>query len=83
MKQLIIAFVIALLAVIFALQNAVPVKVTLFLWEFNLSLALLIVLLLFMGILAGLLVASRIIWNKNTQIKTLERSIKNDTAVKK
>jgi len=83
MKQLITAIVIALLAVIFALQNAVPVKVTLFLWDFNLSLALLIVLLLIMGILAALLVVSKIIWNKNSQIKSLQRTIKNDTAAKK
>jgi putative membrane protein len=76
MKQLIFAIVIALLAVIFALQNSAPVKVNLYFWEVNISLALLIILLLVMGIVTGLLIMSKKVYNKHSQLKALQKQQK-------
>ena len=75
MKQLIFAIVIALLTVIFALQNTTVVTVNIFLWHISLSLALLIVLLLATGILIGLLMMSKKIYSKNVQIKSMQKQL--------
>lgn len=77
MKQLIVALVIALLAVVFALQNAAMVTVNLFFWDTSLSLALLIICLLIAGILVGLLLMSKTVWNKNSELKSLKKQLKN------
>lgn len=79
MKQLIFALVIALLAVVFALQNATTVTVNLFLWHVNLSLALLIILLLISGILIGMLLMSKKVYTKNSQVRSLQKQVKNST----
>jgi lipopolysaccharide assembly protein A len=79
MKQLIFALVIALLAVIFALQNATTVTVNLFFWDITLSLALLIIILLISGIAIGLLLMSKKVYHKNLEVKTLQKQVKNST----
>jgi len=56
--RLIVAMVIALLAVIFALQNAPPVAVNLLFWQFNGSLALILLGAVFVGVLLSLLLAA-------------------------
>jgi len=73
MKQLIFAIVIALLAVVFALQNTVPVTVNLFFWDVTMSLALLVTLLLITGMLVGLLIMSKTVYNKNTQLRSMQK----------
>lgn len=76
MRQLIIAIVIALLAVIFALQNADPVTVKLFLWDLpNTSLALLLLITLVIGIVSGLLFMTSSVYNKNKIISTQKKRI--------
>jgi uncharacterized integral membrane protein len=75
MKQLIFAIVIALLTVIFALQNTTIVTVNIFLWHVSMSLALLIVVLLAAGVLTGLLMMSKKIYNKNVRIKMLQKQV--------
>ena len=74
---MIVALVIALLAVVFALQNAAMVTVNLFFWDASLSLALLIISLLIAGILVGLLLMSKTVWNKNSELKSLKKQFKN------
>ena len=76
MRQLIIAIIIALLAVIFALQNADPVTVKLFLWDLpNTSLALLLLITLVIGIVSSLLFMTSSVYNKNKIISTQKKRI--------
>ena len=77
MKQLIIALVIALLAVVFALQNAAPVTVNLYFWDASMSMALLVIILLVAGILTGALIMSKAIWSKNNELRLLKKQLKN------
>ncbi len=55
---LVFALLIALVAVIFAVQNTALVTVSLFVWDFNNSLAIIILLTLFAGVLISILMAS-------------------------
>jgi lipopolysaccharide assembly protein A len=54
---LIVALGLAILTVIFALQNAIPVTVTFFIWQFEGSLALVLMLTFALGVLVSLLVS--------------------------
>ncbi len=47
---LILALIIAVIAVIFALQNTAAVSVSFFVWQFNQSLALVLLLAAFVGV---------------------------------
>jgi len=55
--QLIVAIIVAILAVVFALQNAVPITVSFLTWRFESSLALVLLITLALGILMSLLVS--------------------------
>ena len=54
---LIAALGLAVLTVIFALQNTIPVNVTFLVWEFEGSLALVLMLTFALGVLVSLLVS--------------------------
>lgn len=54
-KYLIGSFIIAILAVTFALQNSISVPITLWFWDFEGSLALIILLTLLIGTLLGIM----------------------------
>lgn len=72
---LIFGIVIAMGAVIFALQNNIPVTVTLALWRYDGSLAMLLLLALGLGVLvAGLLSSPAVIRGKWT-ISRLKRQV--------
>ena len=55
--QLIVAIIVAILAVVFALQNAVPITVSFLTWRFESSLALVLLITVALGILMSLLVS--------------------------
>lgn len=55
--QLIAAIIVAILGVVFALQNAVPITVSFLTWRFESSLALVLLITLALGILMSLLVS--------------------------
>lgn len=55
---LIIGFLIAIIAVIFAVQNAFSVTVNFFIWEFESSLALVLLLTFILGFIASFLTSS-------------------------
>ncbi|HKR06451.1 MAG TPA: LapA family protein [Bacteroidia bacterium] len=76
MKFTIIAVVIALLAVIFALQNAQPVMVKLFFWDFSSSMALLMLITLVIGIASGMMTLFPAIYRRNSAIKSHSKKIK-------
>jgi len=55
---LILALVVAILAVLFAVQNTQAITVSLLLWEFEQPLALILLIVLALGVLIGLLASS-------------------------
>lgn len=76
MRQLIIGVFIALMAVVFALQNADPVTVKLYFWELrNTSLALILIMTLLIGAIAGILFLAPGIYKRNQTISGLKKKI--------
>lgn len=80
---LILALIIAVIAVIFALQNTAAVSVSFFIWQFNQSLALVLLLAAFVGVVIGLLTilpgSIKTRWQlaaRNKKIDSLEKEIK-------
>jgi len=55
---LILALIVAILAVLFAVQNTQAITVSLLLWEFEQPLALILLIVLALGVLIGLLATS-------------------------
>ncbi|GIV66951.1 MAG: LapA family protein [Chloroflexota bacterium] len=81
---LILALIIAVIAVIFALQNTAAVSVSFFVWQFNQSLALVLLLAAFVGVIIGLLTilpgSIRTRWQlaaRNKKIASLEKEIED------
>lgn len=89
---LIMAIVIAILAVFFALQNAIPITVSFLTWKFESSLALVLLITIALGVLMSLLVSvpskikkMKMILNQKKRIQELESALqfKNDVKEKK
>jgi len=87
--QLIAAIIVAILAVVFALQNAVPITVSFLTWRFESSLALVLLITLALGILMSLLVSvpsmikrRKKISNQKKKIQKLEISIQKEAGSK-
>ena len=89
---LIMAIVIAMLVVIFALQNAIPITVSFLTWKFESSLALILLITIALGVLMSLLVSVpskikkiKIILNQKKKIQELENAfqVKNDAKEEK
>ena len=75
MKYTIIAILIALLAVVFALQNSQIVMVNLFFWDFSSSMALMMLITLVIGIVSGMLTMFPTIYRKNSAVKSHNKKI--------
>jgi uncharacterized integral membrane protein len=87
--QLIVAIIIAIVAVVFALQNAVPIAVGFLAWRFQSSLALVLLVTLALGILMSLLVSMpsmirtrKIISNQKKKIQKLEIDLQKEVGSK-
>jgi uncharacterized integral membrane protein len=87
--QLIVAIIVAILAVVFALQNAVPITVSFLTWRFESSLALVLLITFALGILMSLLVSvpsmikrKRMISNQKKEIQELESSLQRENKSK-
>jgi uncharacterized integral membrane protein len=72
---LIVALIIAILAVFFALQNAVAVTINFLIWKIESSLALVLLLSFGIGILMSLLVSFSSIMRKNWTISNQNKKI--------
>ncbi|MBE9128926.1 MULTISPECIES: LapA family protein [unclassified Coleofasciculus] len=72
---LILAGIIAISAIIFALQNAVPITISVWFWQLEGSLALVLVLTLVVGILVGLLVSMPAIIKRSWKIASHQKKI--------
>jgi uncharacterized integral membrane protein len=75
MKKTVLAAVLALLTVVFAVQNAETVPVSFLFWHLRCSMALLLVIMLVSGILAGLLLSGAALRRKSTALKAAEKQI--------
>lgn len=75
MRQTIIAVVIAILAVVFAVQNSQDAILKLYFWQVNFSLALLIIITLVVGIAVGMLLLMKGILNDKNTISELKKKI--------
>jgi putative membrane protein len=76
MRQLIFALIIAVLAVVFALQNSDPVVVRLFYWDLgNASMALVLLITFIIGIITGLLMMAMGIYKRNHTINAQKKRI--------
>lgn len=87
--QLIVAIIIAIVAVVFALQNAVPIAVGFLVWRFQSSLALVLLVTLALGILMSLLVSMpsmirtrKVISNQKKKIQKLEIDLQKEVGSK-
>lgn len=87
--QLIVAIIVAILAVVFALQNAVPITVSFLTWRFESSLALVLLITLALGIIMSLLVSvpsmirtRKIITNQKKKIQKLEIGLQKEAESK-
>ncbi|MBA7529546.1 Lipopolysaccharide assembly protein A [subsurface metagenome] len=87
--QLIVAIIVAILAVVFALQNAVPITVSFLTWRFESSLALVLLITVALGIIISLLVSvpsmirtRRIISGQKKKIQELESSLQGESESK-
>ncbi|MGH7848161.1 MAG: LapA family protein [Candidatus Binatia bacterium] len=72
---LIVALGLAILTVIFALQNAIPVAVTFLAWQFEGSLALVLMLTFALGVLVSLLVSIPAIVKRRSAISNQTKKI--------
>ncbi|NEP60007.1 MAG: LapA family protein [Symploca sp. SIO2G7] len=72
---LILASIIALLAIVFALQNAVSIEIAFGIWRLEESLALVLLLTLTVGFIIGLLVSIPTITKKEWKISNQKKMI--------
>jgi len=72
---LIVALGLAILTVIFALQNAIPVGVTFLVWKFEGSLALVLMLTFALGVLVSLLLSIPAILKRRSAISNQKKKI--------
>ena len=86
---LIMAIVIAIMAVFFALQNAIPITVSFLTWKFESSLALVLLITIALGVLMSLLVSvpskikkMKMILNQKKRIQELESALQFENDVK-
>ena len=86
---LIIAIVVAILAVIFALQNAIPITVSFLTWKFESSLALVLLIAIALGVLMSLMVSvpskiknMKLILNQKRKINELEQNLQARSDIK-
>jgi uncharacterized integral membrane protein len=80
---LIVGIIIAILAVVFALQNAIPITVSFLVWKFESSLALVLLIAIALGILMSLLVSVPSMIKRrgmiSSQKKQLEKSLQRES----
>jgi putative membrane protein len=71
--SLVFSLLVALVAVVFAVQNAQPVRVTVFSWYFESSLVVLLLLSFAAGVLAALLASIPGRVRKNSELREYRR----------
>ncbi|MFQ5330372.1 MAG: lipopolysaccharide assembly LapA domain-containing protein [Thermodesulfobacteriota bacterium] len=72
---LILALLVAIAAVVFALQNITPVTITFFLWQYAGSLALILLLALGLGVLITILASIPATLKRRMEITSQKKTI--------
>lgn len=72
---LILALVISIVAVIFALQNSMLVTISFFAWKISGSLSLVLLVTLFIGVLVGLLVLAPSLFRNTLMVSSQRKRI--------
>ncbi len=72
---LIMSLLIAVLAIVFAVQNAAPVTVTFLLWQFKGSLALILLLTFVLGVIVALLAVLPGIVRRSSEIAGYKKKL--------
>ena len=72
---LILALVVAVIAVIFALQNTMPITVTFLVWKLDQSLALVLLMAIALGVIIGLLTISPTVIRSKIQLSSRKKKI--------
>ncbi len=81
---LIFSLIIAALATIFAVQNATPTTVSFFVWEFEGSLALILLIALIAGALISLFASMPTLIKNTLAVKSLNKKLtKSETEIQK
>ncbi|MBC8508325.1 MAG: LapA family protein [Anaerolineales bacterium] len=81
---LIISLIIAALATIFAIQNATPTTVNFFIWEFEGSLALILLIALIAGALISLFASMPALIKSKLAVTSLNKKLtKSETEIQK
>ena len=76
MRQLISGIIIALCAVVFALQNTTPITIKFFIWSLpDTSMALVLVITMAIGLIVGMLFLAPGILKRNKTISDLRKKI--------
>ena len=71
--MLILAIALAILTALFAIQNAAVITVSFLIWEFEASLALVLILTLGVGALIGYLATLPRSWRKSSELRQTRR----------
>jgi len=74
---LILALLVAIAAVVFALQNIAPVTITFFLWQYAGSLALILLLALGLGVLITILASIPAMLKRRMEITSQKKTIEH------
>ena len=82
MKQLIIASLLVLIVVIFAVQNAESVSVHFISWEVGMSLALLLIVTLIIGLFIGVLVITPRVLRSKKELNQLKKQLNDKINLK-
>lgn len=80
-KGIIASLILAVLLVIFTLQNTAPVQIDLWFWSIHTSLALLVIVLLVAGALMAYLLTLPTLFNKDKTIRDLKAKAKQNQKV--
>lgn len=76
-KSFIFGIIIAIILVLFAVQNAAPKEISLLFWRLEASMAILILIAIALGSLVGYLLSFSSLRGKNKKIKLKDEQIKN------
>lgn len=71
--MLILAIALTILTALFAIQNATVITVSFLVWEFEASLALVLILTLGVGVLVGYLATLPSAWKKSSELRQTRR----------
>ncbi len=69
MTHFILAIIVGVVAVIFALSNVAVVSVEFLLWDFEASLAIVVLISFLLGIMATLIMVLPSVWRKSTEVR--------------